>query len=137
MSTTDIITAAFEKLNSFVHDPQPEILWPGIQETPPEEGMWLQPSVFPNEPGDFAWDNDAPVDTRGWFQILVYFRPGQGVIDPATLADALIAFFPKGSDLGTVRVRKRPWQSPVIAHDSSKLYIPVTVPYRGLTCEDM
>ncbi len=133
MSTTDIIEAAFEKLATFVYAPQPEILYPGVSSTPPQSGMWLQPMVFPNEPGDIAWDNDACVDTRGFFQILIYFRSGQGVIDPSELADALINFFPKGSDLGTVRVRKRPWQSPVITEDSSKLYIPVTIPYKGLT----
>ena len=133
MSATDIRQAAFEKLETFVFDPQPEILWPGKSSNPPEAGMWLQPAVFPNEPNDIAWDNDACVDTRGWFQILVYFRPGQGVIVPSQLADALIAFFPKGSALDAVRVRKRPWQSPVITQDSSKLYIPVTVPYEGLT----
>jgi hypothetical protein len=133
MSTTEIIEAAFEKLETFVYSPQPEILYPGIKTKPPQAGMWLQPKVFPNEPGDIAWDNDACVDTRGWFQILVYFRPGQGIIDPSTLADALIDFFPKGSTLGTVRVRKRPWQDPYITQDSSKLYIPVTVPYKGLT----
>lgn len=133
MSTTDILEAAFQKLKAFIHDPQPEILWPGIQENPPDAGMWLQPGFFPNEPGDIAWDDDACVDTRGFFQILIYFRPGQGLIDPSELADALIAFFPKGFELGPVRVRKRPWQSPAVTEDSSKLFIPVTVPYKGLT----
>ena len=132
MSTTDIIRAAFEKLDSFDYEPQPVVLWPGKQEKPPDSGMWLEPGVFPNEPVDIAWDNDACVDSRGWFQILVYFRPGQGVIEPSELADALIAFFPKGSDLGTVRVRKRPWQAPVVTEKDS-LFIPVTVPYEGLT----
>jgi len=133
MSTTAIIEAALQKMETFTHSPQPSILYPGIQSEPPESGMWLQPSVFPNEPGNIAWDNDSCVDTRGFFQILVYFRPGQGVIDPSELADALIAFFPKGSDLGPVRIRKRPWQSPAVTEDASKLFIQVTVPYKGLT----
>jgi hypothetical protein len=133
MSTTDILEAAFQKLASFVYSPAPEILWPGIQETPPESGMWLQPGFFPNEPEDMAWDDDACVDTRGFFQILIYFRPGQGLVAPSELADALIAFFPKGFELGPVRVRKRPWQSPAVTEDASKLFIPVTVPYKGLT----
>ena len=133
MSTTDILQAALTKLETFVYSPQPQILWPGIQETPPESGMWLQPSLFPNEPADIAWDDDACVDTRGFIQILIYFRPGQGQIDPSELADALIAFYPKGSALGPVRVRKRPWQSPAITQDASKLYIPLTIPYQGLT----
>ena len=133
MSTTEILEALFEKLESFVYSPQPDVLWPGKQEDPPEAGMWLQPGLFPNETGDIAWDNDACVDTRGFAQILVYFRPDQGQPDPSKLADALIAFFPKGSDLGPVRVRKRPWQSPMITQDASKLYIPVTISYKGLT----
>ena len=133
MSTTEIMEAAFQKLESFVYSPQPEIMWPGIQETPPEAGIWLQPGFFPNEPDDIAWDDDSCVDTRGFFQILIYFRPGQGLIDPSELADALVAYFPKGSDLGPVRIRKRPWQSPSVAEDASKLFIPVTVPYQGLT----
>ena len=133
MSTTAIIEAAFQLLETFSYLPQPPILYPGIQGEPPQTGMWLQPSVFPNEPDDIAWENDACVDTRGFFQILVYFRPGQGLIAPSELADALIAFFPKGSDLGPVRVRKRPWQSPAVTEDGSKLFIPVTVSYKGLT----
>ena len=133
MTTTAILEAAFQKLESFPYSPQPEIMWPGIQETPPQEGIWLQPGFFPNEPQDIAWDNDGCVDTRGFFQILVYFRPGQGQIEPSDMADALIAYFPKGSDLGPVRIRKRPWQSPAVTEDASKLFIPVTVPYKGLT----
>lgn len=133
MSTTSIMQAAFDLLKVFVYSPQPDIMWPGIQETPPETGIWLEPGFFPNEPNDIAWDNDACVDTRGFFQILIYFRPGQGLIDPSELADALIAYFPKGSDLGPVRVRKRPWQSPSVVEDASRLFIPVTIPFKGLT----
>ncbi len=133
MSTTEIMEAAFDRLIDFVYTPQPDILWPGIQEEPPESGMWLQPGFFPNEPKDLAWDIDACVDTRGFFQVLVYFRPGQGSIGPSELADVLIAFFPKGLDLGPVRILKRPWQSPMVTEDASKLYIPVTIPYKGST----
>ena len=133
MSTTYIIESVFELLEAFGYSPQPTILYPGIQSDPPQSGIWLEPSVFPNEPEDIAWDNDSCVDTRGFVQILVCFRPGQGVIEPSELADALIAAFPKGLSIGPVRVLKRPWQSPVVVEDSSRLFIPVTVPYKGLT----
>lgn len=133
MSTTDILEAALQKLQAFSYSPLPEIMWPGIQETPPEEGMWLEARLFPGDPTDIAWDNDACVDTRGWFQISVYFRPGQGQIEPSELADALIAYFPKGSVLGTVRIKQRPYQKPMIAEDASKCFIDVIVPYMGLT----
>ena len=133
MSTTEILEAGIEKLKSFVYVPQPEILYPGVVRDPPNSGMWLELKFFPNEPKDIAWDNDGCVDTRGFFRVPVYLRPGQGQLDPSELADALIAFFPKGLVLGPVRVRKRPWQSPLITQDASKLYIPVTIPYKGLT----
>ena len=132
MSTTSIMRAAFDKLNEFVHEPQPEIIWPGHKDVPPDNGMWLEPGFFPNEPEDITWDTGC-VDTRGFFQVLVYYRPGQGQIEPSELADALIAHFPKGLRLGSVRVRKLPWQSPSITdRDGSKLFIPVTVSYKGL-----
>jgi hypothetical protein len=132
MSTTEIVQAAFTRLKAFEYEPQPEILWPGKQEKPPESGMWLEPMMFPNRPRDETWDEGC-LDTRGFFQILVYFRPGQGQIEPSELADALIAHFPKNLLLATVRVRQRPWQSPVVTEDSSKLHIPVTIPWMGLT----
>lgn len=133
MSSTEILEAAIDRLEAFSYSPQPDILWAGRKEDSPNTGMWLQPRLFGNEPGDDSWDNDACVDTRGFFQILVYLRPGQGQIAPSELADALIAWFPKGRALGPVRVNKQPWQSPMVTEDASKLYIPVTVPYQGLT----
>jgi hypothetical protein len=133
MSTTDIMRAAFDRLESFTFVPPPKILWPGIQSDPPASGIWLEPKLFPNEPSDIAWDDDGCLDTRGFFRILVYFRPGMGQVEPSEMADLLIELFPKGLELGPVRVSKRPWQSPLVTEDASKLFIPVTVPYMGLT----
>jgi hypothetical protein len=128
-----ILDAAFDKLMTFSYSPMPEILWPGIQNKPPHTGMWLEPRIIPKKPGNIVWDNCGSQDTQGTLQIRVYFRPGQGQIEPSELADALIDFFPKGTVLGPVRVRKRPWQNPMITEDSSKLFITVNVPYKGLT----
>ena len=133
MSTTQILNAALERLEIFQHSPQPPIVWPGIQEEPPQEGMWLRPGFFPNDPVNIAWDEDSCVESRGFFQVLVYFRPGNGTVEPATLADNLIRFFPKGLQLGPVRIRKRAWQALAVTEDASKLFIPVTIPYLGLT----
>jgi hypothetical protein len=106
-----------------------------MQSDPPDSGMWLKSGYFPNEPIDRIWDNDACVETRGFFQILVCYRvrPDIGQLAPSALADALIDHFPKGLALGAVRVRKRPWQSPAVVEDSSKSFIPVTVAYLGST----
>lgn len=133
MSTSDILEACIDKLEAFSYSPEMPVLWGGVNETPPNTGLWLQPHLFPIEPSDIAWDNDACVDTRGFLQVLVYFKPGQGVIEPTAAASAIIAAFPKGTALGPVRVLKQPWQSAMVTQDSSKLYIPVTIPYKGLT----
>lgn len=95
--------------------------------------MWLRPGLFPNEPVDRAWDNDACTEDRGFFQILVCYRPRpkMGQIEPSLLADALISHFTKGTELGPVRVKKRPHQSPAVVYDASESFIPVTVYYLG------
>src|SRR6056300_1240628 len=114
MSTTTIRRAAYERLSWFVYDPQPVIVWPGIESNPPGTGMWLEPQLFPNEPEDVAWNDDACVDTKGFLQIKVHYRPGEGLPNPVNLADALIVFFPKGSALGPVSVSQRAWQGPPV-----------------------
>lgn len=135
--STEIMEACFEHLATFSNapDPEPEILWPAIPKTTPDSGFWLEPGYFPNTNRDIGWDNDSCVDTRGFFQVLVYFRvrPNLGQVIPSELADKIIAHFPKGTVLGPVRVRARPSQAPMVTEDSSKSYIPVTIPYMGLT----
>lgn len=133
-TTTDIMEACFEHLEDFVYSPAPEILYPALQTDPPSEGAWLEARFFPNEPVDRVWGDEACVEARGFFQVSVCFRtrPGIGQMSPSSIADALIAHFEKGTELGPVRVRKRPWQSPMIVEDSSKSFIPVTVPYWGM-----
>lgn len=133
MTATTIMEACFEHLLDFAYSPQPDILFPGIQSETPEEGVWLVPGFFPGEPVDRIWDNDGCAEQRGFFQVLVYFRtrPQTGLIEPSEVADAIVDHFPKGLELGPVRVRKRPWLSPVIVEDSSKSFIPVTISYLG------
>jgi hypothetical protein len=131
-TTTDITRAAFDKLTDFSYDPQPDILWPGLQTKPPATGLWLEPELFPDEPEDIAWDDESCVETRGFFQILVHYRPGEGSRNPVLLADALIRHFQKGEALGPVRIVERAWQGTPV-DSSDELFIPVTIPYMGLT----
>jgi len=133
MSTTAILRASLEVMNGFIYSPMPDIAWPGIPFTPPAEGLWLQFGYFPNDDENIAWDDDSCVESRGHLRILVYYRPGVGTVKPTILADELIKHFSKGLQLGPVRVSKRAWQTLPVAEDSSKSYIPVTVPYQGLT----
>lgn len=131
MTTTAIMTAFFDRLNAFVYSPEPIILMPGVQTTPPADGFSLEPLHFPNEPVDRGWEDDSCPEQRGYFRIFVCFRPRPktGLINPSALADALIAHFPKGTVLGSVRVKKTPWQTSAITEDASKSYIPITIEY--------
>lgn len=104
-------------------------MWPSITSEPPGTGMWLEAKLFPNEPMDPVWNNNGCHLARGFFQVIVGYRPGTGEIEASAIADVVIAHFAKGTQLGPVRVSKIPWRSPAII-DGSKCLIPVTVPYR-------
>ena len=132
MSTTDIARAAFQRLQTFTYNPQPDILWPGLESSPPQQGMWLEPGFFPNESNDITWNDDGCVDVTGFFQVRVHFRPGQGQAQPVALADAIIRHFPKGISLGPVRVHKRGWQA-LSVQNGDEIFIPITIPFMGLT----
>lgn len=112
--------------------PELPIAWPGISFDPSDTGMWLEVSLFPNEPLDPVWDSDGCALQRGFLQVLVGYRPGLGQVRASEIADAVITHFGKGTALGPVIVKKKPWQSPPLT-DPEKLYIPITIPYTGLT----
>ncbi len=139
--TTAIFDAAMARLSLFSYSPAPAIIYPNTQSEPPEpdvadpnSAMWIEALFFPNEPIDQAWDNDGCVETRGFFRFLVGYRPDATEFFASELADALVAWFPKGLDLGDVRVRKRPTRGAAFTEErGSRLYIPVTVYYLGHT----
>ena len=132
MSTTDILSAFLERLESFTHSPQPPILWPGIKSEPPESGIWLEAALFPGDPVNLSWDNDSANRLRGFCQVLVGYRPGVGEIVPSQVAQALLAHFAKGTQIGPVRVRQTGTRAPSFADEGARLFIPVTIPYLGI-----
>lgn len=125
--STDNLEAFLTRLNAFSYSPAPQILWPNIQATPPATGLWIEAGYFPNEPIDNTWGDDCAND-RGFFQMLVGCRKGTGETTASDLADALVAWFPKGLEIGTVTVRKRPTRGPAFV-DEDKVFIPITVHY--------
>lgn len=130
---TEILEACLARLADFADQSPPVLVaWPGIEFNPPSTGRWLEARLFPNEPRDLAWDDNSCHDMFGFFQVNVYYRPGTGQVTPSQLADDIIAYFPKGLVLGPVRVEKRGWQSPAVT-DEDKLFIPVTIRWRGIT----
>lgn len=132
MSATDILEACLARMETLGISPALPIAWPGIVFTPPGTGMWLEAKLFPNEPRDLAWDADGCALQRGFLQVMVGYRPGGGQVNASQVADAVIAHFPKATELGPVRVSKRPYQTPPLT-EADKLYIAVTIPYSGIT----
>lgn len=132
--STAILEAFILRLKTFSYSPQPAIKDPNIKFNPPGVGMWLEPSYFPNEPDNEPWDDDGCRMYRGFCQVMIGYRSDIGQLAPSRLADAIIAHFPKGTQLGPVGVYKKPWQRPAVKDldKSSQNFIPVTIPYRGL-----
>ena len=132
MSTTDILTAFATQLDTLALTPDLPVIWPGIQGEPPSSGMWLEARFFPNEPDDLTWGNNSQQDTLGFFQVSVFYRPGQhSQIAASEIADTIIDLFPKGFTVDACRVRKTPWQASAVDL-SDKSFIPITIPYRGI-----
>lgn len=128
MTDYDIINAAFTKLAEIPN--APPISWPGVNFTPPATGIWWEAMMFPNEPVNLTMDNDT-AEHIGFFQVLVCYRPGVGVMAPIINAAAIQSALSKGTELGPVRVRSKPWLGPTVAYDDY-LTLPVTIPWRGI-----
>lgn len=125
---SQIITAAFTKLAAINN--APPIAWPGINFNPPASGIWWEATMFPNEPRNLTMDNDV-AEHLGFFQVQVCYRPGVGLMMPIMNAEAIMAALPKGTELGPVLVRQKPWLGPTVAFDDY-LSLPVTIPWRGI-----
>lgn len=133
---TQILLGFSERMDTFSHSPMPEIIPPNRAKPTPNDGMWIELGLFPGKPNSFGPSFDSPNETVGFCQALICFRKDIGQFEPSRLADAVISHFPKGTPLGPVRVVQTPYQMPAVTEDGSRMYIAVTIPYHGLTCDD-
>jgi hypothetical protein len=129
--STVILESFLLLVEDFITTNPVPVAYPSINFDPPDSGMWIEVSYFPNEPWDLTWGDDSCVRASGFFQVSIFYRPKIGQIVPSQLADSIIDFFKKGTVIGSVRVLKKPWQSPAVT-ESDKIFIPVTIPYSGL-----
>jgi len=126
----DLYKAFYEKVYGI--DPCLPVAYEGVDFEPPEDGLWLEPKIFPNEPISIVWDNNDRQVDYGFFQVLVYYRPNKGSIEAAEMADKIAQAFKKGTIVSSVTVEKTPHTTAIVA-DDDKLFIPVTIHYRGIT----
>lgn len=104
------------------------VLYPGVDQTPPDNDDWLELHMFINEGEEYAVGNGAV--ERGFFRVFCCSRPGKGLSSALKLADVVVDYLPKGTLLGDARTDTTPTISgPII--DSHKIFIPITVRYRS------
>lgn len=105
------------------------IAWPGVNFTPPNSGLWLQVALFENQPLQPGLSNTAGVGLRGILQITACGRPGLGYAALDTLAESVIAAFPKGKPvLSASRVTRTPYKMGDVTTDD-RLMLPVRIDY--------
>jgi hypothetical protein len=106
-----------------------EIAWPGVDFTPPDEGVWLEPIVIRG----YGIDEGLPLDSiympNGTFRVGVCSRPGGGVVALVGVAQTIAATLVKGTRFadGSFIVNHPKLQTPIIQPD--KITVPVTMAY--------
>lgn len=106
------------------------IAWPGIKFTPPAAGYWLEPYHFPNNGRQDAISVDGSEYMRGIFQVIVYTRPGVGIIDVADASEEVRGAFTRGQTLAGQTKITRIRTGPVLG-EPDRLMCVVTIEYAG------
>jgi hypothetical protein len=114
------------------YSPALPVSYPGVPFTPPAAGIWLELRWFPNASLTRGISDASPAVTLvGIGQVSVCDRPGAGLAGGLSTADAVVAWFAKGTTLGVARVEVQPWVSAVLSEPDRTVY-PVTVRWRGV-----
>lgn len=132
MSDSQIYDAFCDLLTAFAaqFSPPLPVAFPGVGMAPPSEGTWLELVWLPNEPQNYAIEDDGPSLLQGLAQVNVCYRPQSGIVDGLALAGQVIAAFGKGTTFGGVRVYRKPWVASVIPQPNRIMH-PITIPWRG------
>lgn len=132
MTDSSIYAAFAAHLANFVASLSPPVpcAYPGVHFTPPGEGLWLEAAWFANRSVNYGVGDDGPTLHQGFFQVSVCDRPGHGIVPSAAMADAVIAGFPKGTQIGPASVYEKPSRGKTLEADE-KLVTPVSIYYRA------
>lgn len=132
---TDIFQAFFDAVTTeaAAADPVLAVAYPGVTFDPPDNAVWLELRLFPNETQQYGLAVDGPKAHRGFVQVSVCKRPGTGVLDLTSLAGVIVdTWLPMGTVLGLARVYRAPWLSAVVEDNQRGVhFVPVTVPYQA------
>lgn len=131
----EILDAFLARLALFSTSPAVPVSWPDVSFEPPDEGFWLEAAFFPGAVINLAMDDYSLNDVRGFCQVKVCYTADAGQLAPYALVQEVINWFPKGTELGPVKVNSRPSPLPVVREDKARRFIAITIPYQGI-CRD-
>lgn len=136
-----ITEALFIRLAALTLSPALPVAYPDVAFTPPAGGQWIEVAVLRARTqgvGISAWDEHA-----GIFQVTVVTpkSPAGGTKTPTQIADAVAAWFPRGTRLINGSVQVDVYEKPAIASfyidhrgsigiDSTCTRTPVSIRYR-------
>lgn len=127
---SEIVDALFASVTDFTNSLSPvlPVSFQGVGGEPANSDIWLTASHIPNETQNYAIDNG--VDFLGILQISVTLLNGAGIVNASEIAGKVAEYYNKGKRLGPVKSYRRPSLAPPIEAEG-KIYIPVTIYYRG------
>lgn len=128
--TTEIYNAFSIRAGAFAAAQGLPIAYPDISFTPPPIGQWLEVRAFWNDGANYGMADDGPTVEQGFFRLMACGRTGSGLMDLQTLAESIVAAFPKGTMLAKARVERSPSMSGPI-QDDDRSTIPVTIRWRA------
>ena len=105
------------------------IAWPGVDFTPPDTGIWLEPVIIRGDGLDPGLPMDSVYMPNGTFRVGVCTRPGNGIVAVAAMAETIAATLVKGTRFsdGTFIVNNPRAQTAIIEPD--RITVPVSMAY--------
>lgn len=107
-----------------------EIAWPNVPFDPPNTGVWLEVSHFPNRGLDESL-SDTDVIRQGIFQVSAMGYQNTGLFDVENAAAQVAAVFPKLTPIGNTKVSRQPYTVSAIAVSNGRIELPLTIEYSG------
>ena len=125
----DAFCTAVQAFASVLSPPLP-VAWPNLPFTPPNSGLWLEVSWFPNgsSPVGLAFADDDWL--QGFGQVAVCFPSKSGLTAGEEMADAIIAGIPRGTRFASALVYRSPSKMNPI-QEPNRVTIPVTIMWSG------
>lgn len=130
-----IQSALLNRLGAMVLTPAVPVALPNVPFTPPVPGQnaaWLRGTILPADSIALSVDYGSENQHFGIFQVDIFYGIGSGALAPGRIADAVLAWFRRGTRLTkdgfTVEVTRVPWVGQLI-DDDPWVMIPVSVPY--------